>query len=117
MATIQEIKKRKKQNVTSTVQEITTKEKTKVGGVGQKAKTTEEVTPINKYKEWKLLYKTFPLKGSDKNTSPLNKSQFRSATQEKNPGNPLGLCANCKKRKACKLPKPEGGVWRCDEYE
>lgn len=28
-----------------------------------------------------------------------------------------GLCQNCSRRHTCDLPKPEGGVWRCDEYE
>jgi hypothetical protein len=27
-----------------------------------------------------------------------------------------GLCSNCEKREACTYVKPEGGVWRCDEY-
>lgn len=27
-----------------------------------------------------------------------------------------GLCANCDNRKTCIYPKPEGGVWRCEEY-
>lgn len=29
----------------------------------------------------------------------------------------VGLCANCEKRETCIYPKPEGGVWRCEEYE
>lgn len=28
----------------------------------------------------------------------------------------LGLCSNCAHRGACRLPKPEGGVWHCEEY-
>ena len=28
-----------------------------------------------------------------------------------------GLCVNCKNRAECAFPKPEGGVWRCEEYE
>lgn len=27
-----------------------------------------------------------------------------------------GLCANCENRETCIYPKPEGGVWRCEEY-
>jgi hypothetical protein len=27
-----------------------------------------------------------------------------------------GLCANCDNRRTCIYPKPEGGVWRCEEY-
>lgn len=28
----------------------------------------------------------------------------------------LGLCANCENRDLCKLPKPDSGVWHCEEY-
>ncbi len=28
-----------------------------------------------------------------------------------------GLCRTCEKRDTCEYPKPEGGVWRCEEYE
>jgi hypothetical protein len=28
----------------------------------------------------------------------------------------LGLCVNCEHRDTCIYPKPEGGVWRCEEY-
>lgn len=28
----------------------------------------------------------------------------------------LGLCSNCAKAATCTFPKPEGGVWRCEEY-
>jgi len=27
-----------------------------------------------------------------------------------------GLCVNCANRDNCTLPKPEGGVWHCEEY-
>jgi hypothetical protein len=27
-----------------------------------------------------------------------------------------GLCMNCEERATCTYPKPEGGVWHCDEY-
>ena len=27
-----------------------------------------------------------------------------------------GLCVNCAHRDDCKLPRPEGGVWHCEEY-
>lgn len=28
-----------------------------------------------------------------------------------------GLCATCDRRHDCTYPKPEGGVWRCEEFE
>jgi hypothetical protein len=27
-----------------------------------------------------------------------------------------GICSNCENRETCSYPKPEGGVWRCEEY-
>jgi hypothetical protein len=27
-----------------------------------------------------------------------------------------GLCVNCENRATCTFPKPETGVWRCEEY-
>jgi hypothetical protein len=27
-----------------------------------------------------------------------------------------GLCVNCAERRNCTLPRPEGGVWHCEEY-
>ncbi len=29
---------------------------------------------------------------------------------------PAGLCSNCENRFTCIYPKPEGGVWHCEEY-
>jgi hypothetical protein len=29
----------------------------------------------------------------------------------------MGLCSICEIREACRFPKPEGGVWHCEEYE
>jgi len=29
----------------------------------------------------------------------------------------IGLCSNCELRDTCVFPKPEGGVWHCEEYE
>jgi len=35
-----------------------------------------------------------------------------------NPGRErlLGLCMDCAGRETCTFPKPEGGVWHCEEY-
>ena len=27
-----------------------------------------------------------------------------------------GLCVNCDDREVCVYPKPEGGIWHCEEY-
>lgn len=36
---------------------------------------------------------------------------------ESDTGKYKGLCVNCDLRKTCAFPKPEGGVWHCEEYE
>lgn len=28
----------------------------------------------------------------------------------------LGLCSNCAHYPGCSFPKPEGGVWHCEDY-
>jgi hypothetical protein len=35
------------------------------------------------------------------------------ADREKYPG----ICSTCANRETCTFPKPEGGVWQCEEYE
>jgi len=35
------------------------------------------------------------------------------ADREKYPG----ICSTCAKRDTCTFPKPEGGVWQCEEFE
>lgn len=41
------------------------------------------------------------------------------ANPEKNDDADLykGLCRTCENRHHCTFPKPEGGVWRCEEYQ
>jgi len=36
-----------------------------------------------------------------------------AADREKYPG----ICSTCEKRDTCRFPKPEGGVWQCEEFE
>jgi len=37
---------------------------------------------------------------------------------EKDPPRPvMGLCSNCAHRESCGLPRPESGVWHCEEYQ
>ncbi|NIM97876.1 MAG: hypothetical protein GTO24_07285 [candidate division Zixibacteria bacterium] len=47
----------------------------------------------------------------------MKDSTTRASPGEKDPSSLKGLCKNCKKQKTCELPKPEGGVWRCQDYE
>jgi len=39
------------------------------------------------------------------------------SSEEREPISQLkGLCVNCDHRDTCTYPKPEGGVWHCEEY-
>jgi hypothetical protein len=48
-------------------------------------------------------------------TSVSAKAQVAVSNNGK--GELKGLCLNCENRKTCIFPKPEEGVWRCEEYE
>lgn len=117
MAIPQEVKKKKENEVSRTSPKPKVKKKKRLTTHKQTAKTTEELRPISKSKEWKLLYRPYPFRTTSNNSSPMtggkNSFQVRGKDSEKY----KGLCKNCKKRKTCTLPKPEGGVWRCEEYE
>lgn len=41
--------------------------------------------------------------------------QYEELREAEHPGL-LGLCATCVNRKFCDFPRPESGVWRCEEY-
>jgi len=63
-------------------------------------------------------YEEFP---SEPGKKPM---EAKKPISKNNPGgNPkekpkyFGLCANCKHRETCTFPKPQGGVWHCEEYE
>jgi hypothetical protein len=29
----------------------------------------------------------------------------------------MGICSNCDNCRTCVFPKPEGGIWHCEEYQ
>jgi acetyl-CoA carboxylase beta subunit len=51
-----------------------------------------------------------------KNISPQAGSKVRSSAEEKDSGEYKGLCCICEDRKTCTFPRPEGGIWHCEEY-
>ena len=52
-------------------------------------------------------------KPTAKERSPLSQSY---AARDEDSARFSGLCSNCENRKSCVFPKPEGGVWHCEEY-
>lgn len=64
----------------------------------RKRRNKEDITPISKTREWKLLYYEHGRPGLE------DGSEYR------------GLCRHCELCATCTLPKPEGGVWHCKYY-
>jgi hypothetical protein len=79
--------------------------------------TAELIRPISKSKHWKLLYASNQPENPDDTASSAEGSGAGSDEEEQDSSKHKGLCKNCKKRDSCQLPKPEGGVWRCEDYE
>jgi hypothetical protein len=117
MAVTQEIKKRKKMRVKDGAKKIKVKKKVIPSDIDQKIKPTEDVNPVSKYKEWKLLYRPYPFTNKSNNILKGTDSSISPVAEGKNSWKHKDLCRSCKKRETCILPKPEGGVWRCQEYE
>jgi len=51
-----------------------------------------------------------------KTSSHQNIMDFKSNPGKKDSDGCKGLCSICEDRKTCTYPKPEGGVWHCEEY-
>jgi hypothetical protein len=79
--------------------------------------TVEQIGPIMKSKHWKLLYASNRPDHDDGSVSSTEGSGAEPGGEEQDSSKYKGLCKNCKKRDNCKLPRPEGGVWRCEDYE
>ena len=48
-----------------------------------------------------------------------NKNSLQNQSVDAEGGNPakfIGLCGNCQDSGTCSFPKPEGGIWHCEEY-
>ena len=44
------------------------------------------------------------------------RAETQTAGEKRPAGRLKGLCINCDHRETCTFPKPEGGVWHCQEY-
>lgn len=52
----------------------------------------------------------------DVGLSLLDESLIKPKVVTENEVKLSGLCMNCENRDTCTYPKPEGGVWHCEEY-
>jgi len=53
---------------------------------------------------------------SERASPPTDSSSARRAAEEE-VFKYSGLCVNCEHRRTCTHPKPEGGVWHCENYD
>lgn len=58
----------------------------------------------------------FELGLRDDSSPAPRRGQRTAAGRDRAQNGELGLCANCDNRRTCIYPRPEGGVWRCEEY-
>lgn len=56
------------------------------------------ITPVDKRKEWKLLYHQYGRPGLEERIKVK------------------GICSYCELQEICPLPKPDEGIWRCKYY-
>lgn len=54
--------------------------------------------------------------GNARESKPISDASKASPAVEQ-PHIHRGLCVNCDVRETCTLPRPEGGVWYCEEYQ
>jgi hypothetical protein len=117
VAITQEVKKKKKIEMPKTLPKPKVKKEKKIATPKQAVETTESPKPILKSKEWKLLYRPYPFRTTSNSSSPMTNAKNSNQVKGIDSGQYKGLCRNCKRLKTCTLPKPQGGVWRCEEYE
>lgn len=53
--------------------------------------------------------------GADNLLVRVSEARVTDVTHE--PPGHTGLCATCEHRETCAYPKPEGGIWHCEEFE
>jgi glutamate dehydrogenase (NAD(P)+) len=126
VAKISETKKRKKVRASGTHQKAKKTEGVHATSAAQQIKKgekkvtekkTEEIRPISKTSQWKLTYQPYPFPDSMKTMPSRTDVYAKAETVQEDLEIYKGLCANCGKDETCTISRPEGGVWRCEEYE
>jgi hypothetical protein len=54
--------------------------------------------------------------GSFRRPSPRSNPSAAGPSAGRGPERLMGLCTNCAERDKCAFPRPESGVWHCEEY-
>jgi len=62
-------------------------------------------------------FEGFQCRSAGNSTENISQSFAGVKAEERNQDKNLGLCRNCENLSSCKFPKPEGGIWHCEEYQ
>ena len=57
----------------------------------------------------------FEVFGAAPTLEPARAARVQASVRPSTNGH-IGLCMNCDNARICVMPKPEGGVWHCEEY-
>lgn len=57
-----------------------------------------------------------PQSNNPNNPTPHGHTASAQNDKTHEPEQIKGLCINCAHRDTCRLPRPRGGVWHCEEY-
>ena len=117
MARAQRIKNRSRPSTTHAIDRADTGREIKEVKAPPRQRATEQPQPISKQREWKLLYTPYPFETSGDGSAPVKGPKGKPGAGNEKSTEQKGLCRNCKKKETCALPRPEGGVWRCEDYE
>jgi hypothetical protein len=90
------------------------KKKAESEGLCLNCKNDDDCTYPKNYGEPVVHCEEFACEGSNK--PERNVKQDKKSPVKSNDPDIKGLCSNCEKVNDCKSPKPEGGVWHCEEY-
>ena len=58
------------------------------------------------------IYPSAKIAGKEKSSSTASVD-----AEDNDSGKFIGLCSNCDNRRTCAFPKPEGGIWHCEDYQ
>jgi len=117
MVSIPQTKKMKKADITEVTQKTKHQKKPTVPEIPPRHEPSEEPVSISKSKHWKLLYASCPLGAAKPGNISKGSNRVGFSDEPRDSARYKGLCRNCKKRQDCTVPKPDGGIWRCEDYE
>ena len=71
--------------------------------------------PVRQCDEYECI-ESSPAVATHKDMLTATGPQGSPGAKEKSASKYVGLCSNCENCATCTFPRPEGGVWQCEEY-